>query len=86
MTFQLGSATETVTPAPSSGRWSADGEKGAIFRAGSSAGDLWLAVTTDIADAGDTDWLATGLWAADSPGRLHRRTPLRRVRHRRRPV
>ena len=67
VTFQLGSATETVTPAPSSGRWSADGEKGAIFRAGSTAGDLWLAVTTDIADAGDTDWLATGLWARTPP-------------------
>ena len=45
-------------------RWSADGEKGALFRASRrGAGDLWLAVTTDIGGAGDTDWLATGLWA-----------------------
>lgn len=61
--IQLGSATETVTLARSSGSWSAGGERGAIFRASTSAGDMWLAVTTDIADAGDTDWLATGLWA-----------------------
>ena len=44
-------------------KWSSDAGKGAVFRREDSGGSLWAAVTTDISGAGDTDWLATGMWA-----------------------
>ncbi len=44
-------------------KWSSSGGKGAVFRREDSGGSLWAAVTTDISGAGDTDWLATGMWA-----------------------
>ena len=49
--------------------WTVGDKKGALFRASADddgdgdADRLWLALTTDIAGADDTDWLATGLWA-----------------------
>ena len=44
-------------------KWSSDGGKGAVFRRDDSGGSLWAVVTTDVSGAGDTDWLATGMWA-----------------------
>ena len=44
-------------------KWSSDGGKGAVFRHEDSGGSLWAAVTTDVSGPGDTDWLATGMWA-----------------------
>ena len=44
-------------------KWSSGGGKGAVFRREDSEGNLWAIVTTDISGAGDTDWLATGMWA-----------------------
>ena len=43
--------------------WTVGDEKGALFRANAGGDRLWLALTTDISGADDTDWLATGLWA-----------------------
>ena len=44
--------------------WSTAGSKGVLFSARpAGASDVWLAVSTDITGASDTDWLATGLWA-----------------------
>ena len=54
---------------------SSGGGKGAVFRREDSDGNLWAIVTTDVANAGDTDWLATGMWAwtpADGAARAHR--------------
>ncbi len=39
------------------------GRQGAMFRRETDAGNLWAAVATDISGPGDTDWLATGVWA-----------------------
>ena len=44
-------------------KWSSDGGKGAVFRRDDSGGSLWAVVTTDVSGPGDTDWLATGMWA-----------------------
>ena len=44
-------------------RWSAGNRKGALFRRETDAGNLWAAIATDISGPGDTDWLATGVWA-----------------------
>ena len=44
-------------------RWSDGGRQGALFRHEDRQGKLWLAIDTDISGAGDTDWLATGIWA-----------------------
>ena len=44
-------------------RVSSDGGQGALFRRETDAGNLWAAVATDISGPGDTDWLATGVWA-----------------------
>ena len=44
-------------------RWSSGGRQGAMFRRETDAGNLWAAVATDISGPGDTDWLATGVWA-----------------------
>ena len=52
-------------------RVSSDGGQGAMFRRETDAGNLWTAVATDISGPGDTDWLATGVWAyapAGGPG------------------
>ncbi len=54
---------------------SSGGSKGAVFRREDSQGSLWAIVMTDVANAGDTDWLATGMWAwtpADGAARAHR--------------
>ena len=54
---------------------SSGGGKGAVFRREDSDGNLWAIVTTDVANVGDTDWLATGMWAytpTDSAARAHR--------------
>ena len=55
-------------------KWSSGGGKGAVFRREDSEGSLLAIVTTDVANAGDTDWLATGMWAytpADGAARAH---------------
>ena len=44
-------------------RWNSGNRKGALFRRETDAGNLWAAVSTDISGPGDTDWLATGVWA-----------------------
>ena len=44
-------------------RLGSDGRQGALFRRETDAGNLWAAVATDISGPGDTDWLATGVWA-----------------------
>lgn len=44
-------------------RWSDGGRQGALFRHESRQSKLWLAIDTDYSGAGDTDWLATGIWA-----------------------
>ena len=44
-------------------RVSSDGGQGALFRRETDAGNLWAAVATDISGPGDTNWLATGVWA-----------------------
>ena len=57
-------------------RWSSGGQKGAMFRRETDAGNLWAAVATDISGPGDTDWLATGVWAyAPAGGPQTRRLP-----------
>ena len=52
-------------------RLGSGGRQGALLRREDSAGSLWAAVATDISGRGDTDWLATGVWAyrpADGAG------------------
>ena len=52
-------------------RLGSGGGQGAMFRRETDAGNLWAAVATDISGPGDTDWLATGVWAyapAGGPG------------------
>lgn len=44
-------------------RWSDGGRQGALFRHENTQRKLWLAIDTDYSGAGDTDWLATGIWA-----------------------
>ena len=44
-------------------RLSSGGRQGALFRRETDAGSLWAAIATDISGPGDTDWLATGVWA-----------------------
>lgn len=44
-------------------RWSDGGRQGALFRHESRQSKLWLAIDTDYSGDGDTDWLATGIWA-----------------------
>ena len=44
-------------------RLGSGGRQGALLRRENSAGNLWAAVATDISGRGDTDWLATGVWA-----------------------
>ena len=44
-------------------RLGSGGGQGAMFRRETDAGTLWAAVATDISGPGDTDWLATGVWA-----------------------
>ena len=44
-------------------RLGSGGRQGAMFRRETDAGNLWAAVATDISGPGDTDWLATGVWA-----------------------
>ena len=56
-------------------RLGSGGRQGALLRREDSAGNLWAAVATDISGRGDTDWLATGVWAyrpadgAENPNR-----------------
>ena len=46
------------------GAWSTSNSKGVLFSARPAGSrEVWLAVSTDISGASDTDWLATGLWA-----------------------